>query len=94
MTKIRYVQKQDRDFWFRLDRHIAPLEFDKKVRDQTGYVLLEDQVPVGLLRYHLLWDSVPFARCYLWMGRIRVRGMGKVSWVFGRRTCVRRAFTP
>ena len=77
MTKIRYVQKQDRDFWFRLDRHITPLEFDKKVRDQMGYVLLVDRAPAGLLRYHLLWDSVPFCAMLYVDGPHQGKGYGK-----------------
>ena len=60
MVEIRYVQAEDKEFWYSLDRHLPEQEFDKKIRDKRGYVLLEDNEPVGLLRYHLFWDNTPF----------------------------------
>lgn len=60
MIEIRYVESEDRSFWFSLDRHLPESEFEKKVRNKQGYVLLEDNVPVGLLRYNLFWDNTPF----------------------------------
>ena len=60
MWEIRYVQPQDRDFWFRLDRHLPEAEFERKVREKQGYLLLEDGQPAGLLRYNLFWDNTPF----------------------------------
>lgn len=65
MTEIRYVQMADRGFWSHLDRHLTEGEFAAKVRDKRGYVLLEGQQPVGLLRYHLFWDNTPFVLCSL-----------------------------
>lgn len=60
MTAIRYVRETDKLFWFRLDEHISEAEFQKKVRDKMGYVILNGNLPVGLLRYNLFWDSIPF----------------------------------
>lgn len=60
MTEIRYVQAEDREFWYSLDQHLPEVEFVNKVRDKRGYVLLEDGVPIGLLRYNLFWDNTPF----------------------------------
>lgn len=60
MTEIRYVQPEDREFWYRLDRHLPEREFDDKVRSKRGYVLLENSIPVGLLRFNLFWDNTPF----------------------------------
>lgn len=53
MTYIRYLEKSDKSFWFRLDRHLPETEFENKVNTKRGYVLLENNVPVGLLRYNL-----------------------------------------
>ncbi len=50
MEEIRYIQTDDRDFWFSLDRHLSEAEFEKKVRDRQGSVLLRDGKPLGLLR--------------------------------------------
>lgn len=58
--EIRYVKAEDKDFWFRLDRHLPETEFDRKVRDRMGYILSEDDSPAALLRYHLFCDNTPF----------------------------------
>lgn len=60
MLEIRYVTLDDKAFWYRLDRHLPDEEFEKKVRDKRGYVLFEDNKPVGLLRFNLFWDNTPF----------------------------------
>lgn len=60
MFKIRYVQIQDKPFWYALDRHLPEREFDKKVRDRQGYVLLDEDKMIGILRYNLFWDNTPF----------------------------------
>lgn len=60
MIEIRYVKEEDKVFWYTLDKHLPEQEFIKKVSDKRGYVLLEDNKPVGLLRYNLFWDNTPF----------------------------------
>ena len=49
---IRYVAPEDKSFWLSLDKHLTEAEFDKKVRDKQGYVLLINEKPAGLLRYN------------------------------------------
>lgn len=58
--EIRFVQPQDRTLWFQLDRHLPADGFLEKVRTQTGYVLMDQGRLLGLLRYNLFWDSIPF----------------------------------
>ena len=60
MISIRYAIDTDKAFWFTLDAHMAESEFYKKVRDKQGYILLDDGVPKGILRYNLFWDEIPF----------------------------------
>lgn len=60
MITIKHVQNQHKAFWFRLDKHLPEAEFEKKVRDRQGYVLFDGETPVGLFRYNLFWDMVPF----------------------------------
>lgn len=57
---IRYVKKQDKSVWFSLDRHLSVCEFERKIRDKQGYVLCFKKNPVGILRYNLFWDNIPF----------------------------------
>ena len=77
MIRIRHVQPEDRIFWFGLDKHLSQKEFNNKVSSKSGYVLLADDMPVGLLRYSLFWDSIPF--CYMLYidARYQRKGYGK-----------------
>ena len=77
MIKIRYVQSEDQDFWYSLDRHLPKQEFDNKVCQKRGYVLLEKEMPVGLLRYNLFWDNTPFCTMLYIDSRHRRKGYGK-----------------
>lgn len=78
MIEIRYVQSDDKDFWYSLDRHLSEQEFDNKVRDKRGYVLLEDNKPVGLLRYNLFWDNTPFCTMLFVDWNYHGNGYGKI----------------
>lgn len=60
MFNIRYVSEADKAFWFMLDRHLSEAEFILKVRDKRGYIISDDDNPIGVLRYNLFWDNLPF----------------------------------
>lgn len=60
MLEIKYVEEINKEFWYSLDKHLPESEFAKKVRDKQGYVLFDDGIAVGLLRYNLFWDNTPF----------------------------------
>lgn len=77
MVTVRYVQGVDKEFWFQLDRHLAEEEFEKKIRDKMGYVLLEDTVPIALLRYNLFWDNTPFCTLLFVDQKYQRKGYGK-----------------
>ena len=77
MHTIRYVQPEDKEFWYRLDRHLPEHEFEDKVRTKRGYVLLLDTVPVGLLRYNLFWDNTPFCTLLFVDEKHQGQGYGK-----------------
>ena len=77
MLTIRYVEPGDKDFWFTLDKHISEAEFDRKVRDKMGYVLLEDNIPAGLLRYNLFWDNTPFCNLLYIASDHQHKGFGR-----------------
>lgn len=60
MFQIRYLEKEDKEFWYTLDRHLPESEFVRKVADKRGYVILDDEKPIGVFRFHMLWDNIPF----------------------------------
>ncbi len=77
MTKIKYVEMSDKEFWFTLDRHLSEKEFETKVNSKQGYVLLENDKPVGLLRYNLFWDNTPFCTMLFIDWNCQKRGYGR-----------------
>lgn len=77
MVDIRYVQIEDKEFWYRLDKHLPETEFVNKVRDKRGYILLLDGVPIGLLRYNLFWDNTPFCTMLFIDRDCQGKGYGK-----------------
>ena len=77
MLQIRYVQLEDKAFWYRLDKHLAEREFERKVREKRGYVLLDDNKPIGLLRYNLFWDNTPFCTMLFVDRNNQNKGYGK-----------------
>lgn len=60
MFKIRLAESSDKEFWYSLDKHLPDKEFEKKIRDEMGYIILEDEKPIGVLRYNLFLDNTPF----------------------------------
>lgn len=66
------------EFWSRLDRHLDKAGFAGKVRDRMAYVLLEEGRPVGLLRYGLFWDSIPFCNMLYVDGHCQGKGYGRL----------------
>lgn len=77
MIEIRYIQNTDKVFWYTLDRHLPKLEFDLKVRDKRGYVLLNVGMPIGILRYNLFWDNTPFCTLLYISDKYQRQGYGK-----------------
>lgn len=77
MIKIRYIQNTDKVFWYTLDRHLPKSEFDLKVRDKRGYVLLNVGMPIGILRYNLFWDNIPFCTLLYISDKYQRQGYGK-----------------
>ena len=74
---IQYVENDDKDFWFGLDKHLPESEFEKKIRDKQGYVVFEDDKPVGLLRFNLFWDNTPFCTMLYIENSKQKQGYGK-----------------
>ena len=77
MIKIRYVEASDKEFWYSLDKHLPETEFENKENTKRGYVLSLNNKPVGLLRYNLFWDSVPFCTMIFIDCQYQGKGYGK-----------------
>ncbi len=77
MLEIRYVHLEDKEFWYGFDEYFPEAEFVNKVRDKRGYVLFDDKKPIGLLRYNLFWDNVPFCTMLFIDLNFQGKGYGK-----------------
>lgn len=77
MFKIRYVAKDDKVFWFTLDKHIREQEFDLKIRDKRGYVINDSDKLIGIMRYNLFWDNTPFLTLIHLEESYQGKGFGK-----------------
>ena len=58
--KLKFVEHKDKDFWMSIDKHVNEVGFQNKVYTKTGYIMWENDIPVGILHYCVLWDNIPF----------------------------------
>jgi len=77
MREIRYVSEKDRKFWYSLDKHLPEDGFTEKIERHMGYVLSENGVPKGILRYNLFWDSIPFCTMLFIEHSVQKTGCGR-----------------
>lgn len=77
MTEIRYVQMKDKEFWYKLDKHLPKQEFENKIHSKTAYILSKDNTPIGLLRYNLFWDNIPFCTMLYIDEKYQKKGYGR-----------------
>ena len=74
---IRYVENRDKAAWYALDHGLPESGFDEKVRNRQGYVCILDKKVIGILRYNLFWDSIPFCTMLYIDSQYRNSGYGK-----------------
>ncbi len=61
----------------RYDRHIQRERLQKALEDGLVYALYEDQTIVGVLRYSLFWQSIPFVDLLYIDGSRQRQGHGR-----------------
>jgi len=82
MLEIRHVSAEDRPFWYTLDPDLSEDEFERKVRDQRGYVFSVGDTPIGVMRYNLFWDNTPFLTLIHMEESHQGKGYGRQAMVF------------
>jgi ribosomal protein S18 acetylase RimI-like enzyme len=58
--EIRLANRNDHQGVIKYDSHIHHNTVDKCIQDQLVYVLCDEKNIVGILRYSLFWQSIPF----------------------------------
>ena len=82
MFNIRYALKEDKAFWFTIERHICEDKFYAKVRDKQGYIICDGDKEVGIMRYGLFWDNIPFVNLIELGEPYRNKGFGSQTMKF------------
>jgi len=79
MFTIRFANIDDIAVWRRFDAHIAESELRLKIGNHRCYLLQADSKPVGILRYNLFWDSIPFVTLLYLAETERGKGYGRTA---------------
>ena len=82
MFQIRCVTEQDKPFWFSIDPKLGDAEFGRKIRDKQGYIICNGDEPIGILRYNLFWDRIPFLNLIELKETHRGKGFGTQAMLF------------
>jgi GNAT superfamily N-acetyltransferase len=82
MFRIRYASNSDKSFWFTLDGYLNEKEFELKIRDNRGYIISDGDKPVGVMRYNLFLDIIPFLTLIEIDEHYRRKGFGKLAFLF------------
>ena len=83
MFEIRYATNTDKAFWFTQDCHMGEDEFLLKIRDKRAYIISDDDKSVGIMRYNLFWDNIPFLTLIHFNETYQGKGFGRqamLSW--------------
>jgi len=82
MINVRYALGEDRAFWFTEDRHITEFDFEQKVRDKQGYIICDGDKPIGIMRYNLFWDNIPFLNLIRVQEVYHKKGFGRAGMMY------------
>jgi Acetyltransferases len=82
MLTIRYVCEEDRTFWTTLDKHLSVNEFMLKCRDKRGYIISDNEKPIGIMRYNLFWDIIPFLTFIYIDNACQKKGFGRQAMLY------------
>ncbi len=77
MFNVKHVIESDKAFWYSLDEHLSEREFELKVRDKRGYIIFDGDSPIGLMRYNLMYDIIPFLTLIIIEDAYQQKGFGK-----------------
>lgn len=77
MFTMPYATEKDWPFWQQMDPHIPEQEWRLKLIAHRCHVLHWGHTPIGVLRYNLFWDAIPFLTMLYLDGDWRGKGLGR-----------------
>lgn len=80
--KIKYARLEDKDFVMNINSHINEISYNNLVYTKSGYVLWEDDNPIGFMTHCMLWNQLPFLNLIYVKESYRNRGFGSQAMKF------------
>jgi len=82
MFSISNATMKDKEYAMSIGNAMPESEFDLKVRDKRCYILREDGKPIGIMRFNLIFDFVPFLSLMWLEESCRSKGYGTEAMVY------------
>jgi GNAT superfamily N-acetyltransferase len=82
MFHMRYATLEDKNFWFTLDKHLSEKEYRNKILLDQCYIIEEDNKCIGVFRYNLFWDTIPFLNLIYIDWNYHRRGLGSKAMLY------------
>ena len=76
MFYLHYANELDLSFWKTQDTHLPDSEFLIKVNEKRCYIIKDNEKPIGVMRYNLFWDLIPFLTLIYFDEFYRNKGFG------------------
>ena len=82
MFNIQYTSEEDIPFWESMDPHLPKSELLIKISEKRCYILSDDTTRIGILRYNLFWDLIPFLTLIYFDEPYRRKGFGRQAMLY------------
>lgn len=79
MVTLKKAGEADKETWLSIDYHIGETVFLRKCRDGNAYLITENENTVGVLRYSLFWDAIPFLDLLFLTEENRRKNIGRAA---------------
>ena len=76
MFTMSYATMHDKDYVCSYGDGLTETECELKIRDKRCYILREDGNPIGVMRYNLIFDFIPFMTLIYLDEPYRSKGFG------------------
>ena len=82
MFNIIPATKNDISVWFSFDRHITESELLIKIGLKRCFILKDSEKIIGVMRYNMFWDNIPFLTMIYIDESSRSKGFGRQAMLY------------
>lgn len=76
MLQLEYAGEADIAYWQTIDKQLPLSELLLKIDEKRAYILRDNELPIGILRYNLFWDTIPFLNLIFIEQKYQRKGFG------------------